>query len=51
LPVREIAADQIMDPILPQGKLSRADLRRAIVLKEVLDRPVAERDPQEALGL
>lgn len=27
------------------AKLSQADLRRAFILKEVLDRPVAERDP------
>lgn len=31
--------------LLDFGKLSNADLRRAFVLKEVLDRPIAERDP------
>ncbi len=30
--------------LLNFGKLSRADLRRAVILKEVLDRPLAERD-------
>lgn len=31
--------------LLDFGKLSRADLRRAFIFKEVLDRPVSERDP------
>lgn len=31
---------------IPHGPLSRADLRRAIILKEVLDKPLALRDTQ-----
>ncbi|MEM7627763.1 MAG: hypothetical protein AAF333_19390 [Planctomycetota bacterium] len=38
-PIRRNAAD------LSFAKLSNAELRRAFILKEVLDRPVAERDP------
>jgi hypothetical protein len=32
--------------LIPRGTLSRADLRRAIVLKEILDKPIALRDTQ-----
>jgi len=30
------------------GKLRRSDLRRAIVMKEILDKPIANRDPLDA---
>ncbi len=32
--------------VIPQGPLSRADLRRAIILKEILDKPIALRETQ-----
>ncbi|MEM1109655.1 MAG: hypothetical protein AAGH99_13300 [Planctomycetota bacterium] len=42
---REVAESQNAGPLINFRKLSRKDLQRAFILKEILDRPVAERDP------
>jgi len=34
----------VTDDTIPRGPLSRADLRRAVILKEILDKPIALRD-------
>ncbi|MEM6854254.1 MAG: hypothetical protein AAF593_07580 [Planctomycetota bacterium] len=42
---KELAAKNAKPQLIDFARLSRKDLQRAFVLKEVLDRPVAERDP------
>ena len=42
---KELAAQNAKPQLIDFARLSRKDLQRAFVLKEVLDRPVAERDP------
>lgn len=42
---RELAARRANPQLIDFSRLSKADLRRAFILKEVLDRPVSERDP------
>jgi len=45
-PARQPVPVPIADDVIPRGPLSRADLRRAIILKEILDKPIALRETQ-----
>ncbi|MEM9418641.1 MAG: hypothetical protein AAGA25_06225 [Planctomycetota bacterium] len=42
---KELAQQDASSQLINFNKLSKKDLRRAFILKEVLDRPVVERDP------